>query len=309
VGSVEFITPTTRAFTRMKRVLFEPFDIKKWFLLGFSAWLAALVDGGGGGNGLDVGDGGSGGDWDPGSWGQWISENTLLAVAIILGVLLVILFVFAIVVALIWVSSRGKFMFLDNLVHDRTLISQPWKEFSREANSLFIWRLVLGFGGFFAIIGLAAAAVFCVFGWFESEMPLWWVGVGVLGVALLLVILALSYVTVMLEEFIVPLMYKNRVKTMEGVRLFLALHGQRLIDFILYFIWIILLWIAAIMGIVLVGLLTCCVGFLIMIIPYLGTVFLLPVAVFFRYLGPEFLRQFGPEFDILAVRNDGESGA
>jgi hypothetical protein len=31
---------------RVKRVLFQPFDLGKWFIIGFCAWLAFLGDGG-----------------------------------------------------------------------------------------------------------------------------------------------------------------------------------------------------------------------------------------------------------------------
>jgi len=34
--------------------------------------------------------------------------------------------------------SRGKFMFLDNVVHDRAEVSQPWQDFRRLGNSLFL---------------------------------------------------------------------------------------------------------------------------------------------------------------------------
>ncbi|MBK6898702.1 MAG: hypothetical protein IPH09_05360 [bacterium] len=44
------------------------------------------------------------------------------------------------------------------------------------------------------------------------------------------------------------------------------------------------------------GLATCCVGWLVLAIPYLGTVILLPVYVTARALGPEFLAQYGEEW-------------
>ena len=70
------------------------------------------------------------------------------------------------------------------------------------------------------------------------------------------------------------------------------------IRFVLYALWKLLLGFAALLAILLVGFGTCCIGFLIMAIPYLGAVLLLPVSVFFRFLGPQFLRQFGPDFDV-----------
>ncbi len=294
MGQIEFIAPTQRAYRRMYSVLFEPFDIGKWFVLGFSAWLAALSDGGGGGGGnsVDLGDP-SGWDGDTSGWMDWFQENTLLAVAIVVGVLLIILFVIALVVALLWVSSRGKFMFLDNLVHDRTLVQQPWKEFKREANSLFIWRLGL------LLISVAVAMVFlaALLGAMLSTEGLLFIVI-LLGVFFLIFLLTLGYVTIQLEHFVVPLMYKERLTVGPAIKRFLPLHHQNLSDFILYFLWLLILWTGAVLIILVVGLATCCVGFLLMIIPYIGTVFLLPVAVFFRYLGPEFLRQYGAELDI-----------
>ena len=46
------------------------------------------------------------------------------------------------------------------------------------------------------------------------------------------------------------------------------------------------------------GLLTCCIGFIFLIIPYIGSVIMLPVSVTFRSLSLEFLEQFGPDYKI-----------
>jgi len=54
-GSVIEAIPA--AFRRMARTLFQPFDVRKWFVLGFCAWLANLGEGGGGPN-VNFGGGG-----------------------------------------------------------------------------------------------------------------------------------------------------------------------------------------------------------------------------------------------------------
>jgi hypothetical protein len=51
-----------------------------------------------------------------------------------------------------------------------------------------------------------------------------------------------------------------------------------------------------VLGIIVAGFLTCCIGFLILAIPYVGSVVLLPVSYLFRALSVEFLEQFGPEY-------------
>jgi hypothetical protein len=44
---IEIFKPFAEAFELMKRILFQPFDVKKWFVIGLAAWLANLSGGGG----------------------------------------------------------------------------------------------------------------------------------------------------------------------------------------------------------------------------------------------------------------------
>ena len=39
--------PVSPALERVKLMLFQPFDLGKWFVIGFCAWLAFLGEGGG----------------------------------------------------------------------------------------------------------------------------------------------------------------------------------------------------------------------------------------------------------------------
>ena len=41
--------PLDHAWRRMKTLLFHPFDLGRWFVLGFTAWLAQLAGGYSGG--------------------------------------------------------------------------------------------------------------------------------------------------------------------------------------------------------------------------------------------------------------------
>ena len=47
--NIAFFEPLNRSWERMKHILWQPFDLTKWLVLGFSAWLAGLMDGAGGG--------------------------------------------------------------------------------------------------------------------------------------------------------------------------------------------------------------------------------------------------------------------
>ncbi len=44
---IEFVKPFEEAFELMKKILFQPFDLGKWCVIGFAAWLAQLGSGGG----------------------------------------------------------------------------------------------------------------------------------------------------------------------------------------------------------------------------------------------------------------------
>ena len=55
--NIRYLDPLSRAWGRMKKALFSPFNLKKWFVVGFTAFLAGLTEGpgGGGGNGVKKG--------------------------------------------------------------------------------------------------------------------------------------------------------------------------------------------------------------------------------------------------------------
>lgn len=295
---IRYFLPTSRAFDGTKRVLFQPFELGKWFVLGFSAWLAGLLDGNGGGGGTGVGgdqtDGGPAESFLRGV-ADWAQQH--MGIAILIGAVVLLVFI-GLAVLLFWISSRGKFMFLDNVVHNRARVRIPWNQFRAQGNSLCLWRLVFAAIAISAVlIVVGAFAVPCVMlrdsrGWLLALA-----GCGIAGT--LALVLALIYVGILLEDFVIPLMYRDSLTTNQAWGRFLAVHRYSPGHFVRYALWKVVLGIAALVAIVLVGIGTCGLGILLMIIPYIGTVFLLPVLVFFRFLGPEFLRQFGGDCDIL----------
>ncbi len=42
---IEIFKPFGEAFELMKKILFQPFDLKKWLIIGFAAWLAGHFGG------------------------------------------------------------------------------------------------------------------------------------------------------------------------------------------------------------------------------------------------------------------------
>ncbi len=281
----------------MKLILFRPFDLSKWFALGFSAFLAELLGNGAGypntfKNKVDLQ------NYDVhnavSSAYNWMVQHPwwlgVIATGILLGITLLVLFG--------WLSSRGKFMFLDNVVHNRSEVSRPWHEYKREGNSLFIWRLIFGvviFAGFLVITGVAFVAlgdrlysgnslggILLTGLWVVFLYGLWMITIG--------------YVSLFLNDFIVPLMYKYRIPATEAWHKFMPLLKAHFWYFVLYGIFIFFLSVVVVITVMLAGLLTCCIGLLLLIIPYINAVVLLPVSVTYRSLSLYFLEQFGAEY-------------
>jgi len=215
---------------------------------------------------------------------------------------IVVLVGMALIVALTWVQSRGKFMFLDNVINNRAQVGQPWKEYKAEGNSPFVWTLLYSLI-VFVIIGATGGG----FGWLifqsVSANKMEWSGVdigSVVGVVALITLFGLvaAYIGVLLKDFVCPLMYQRRLSATEAWRTFLGLHSRNVGRFILYFLWFIVLNIAWTIGLLAIILVTCCLARILMAIPYWVTVLILPMLVFFPGLGPTFLKQFGEDDDL-----------
>lgn len=315
-STFELIPATARSWSGMKRVLFQPFSVGKWFILGFTAWLAQLLEGGsrsGSSSGsrnaqqsfdAETPDGAqdhvsqffqsveelaSGDVWIQAHW-EWVLTGAVLTVSLLL----------AIVITLVWVSSRGKFMFLDNVIHNRTLVKAPWAQFRTLGNSLFRWNLV--FGAITGIVLLLWSGVLGVIIYNQVQAEVWTTSailwMIILGLVMVPLAILWGYISTLLEDFVIPLMWKKSLTTNAAWREFLVIHRQKLGGFVVYALWKWLLGIGAIMAIMIFGFATCCIAFIPMMIPYLGAVLLLPVSVFFRFLGPEVIREFGDDYNV-----------
>ncbi|UCE17637.1 MAG: hypothetical protein JSV84_12235 [Gemmatimonadota bacterium] len=283
----------------MTKALFKPFDIHKWLVVGFTAFLAGLTDW--------TGEGGSGGDgrgdadvedvlnfplvaWD------WLLDHPGWFTLILFG----FIFVIVLGILLTWLSSRGKFMFLDNVVHDRAQVVKPWYEFRGLGNSLFVWRLCFGVICFIVFMAFLVFSFFVFHHLYESYFPLWTTALSTLGLAVLALslIVTAAYVALFLNDFVVPIMYKNNVTVIPAWGRFLQLFGRHLLHFLLYGILVLFFYVSVIICVILAGLMTCCIGFIFLIIPYINSVITLPISYTFRAFSLEFLEQFGPEFSI-----------
>ena len=295
-----YVAPLRRAWARMKGILFNPFDLGKWLVLGFSAWLARLAGGGGGGGtrlnlsrdhaaSLHVR------QFLHGAWENLRAHpHWLVLIVVGAAVLLVI------GLLLLWISSRGKFIFLDNVVHDRARIAEPWRRFAQRGDSLFLWRLgfLLACVVAFAVLGtvtVVSAGGFSGFG-FGSVRAITITVLAVL--ALVMCGIACAYVSLFLDSFVVPIMYKDGIGAVEAWRRFTPWIELHFGGLLLYGLFLLGLAVAVGVGVIVVGLMTCCVGLLLVVLPYVGTVILLPLLVTYRAFSLEFLVQLDAGFAI-----------
>lgn len=296
--TISVIDPIGPAFEKVKTILFRPFDLGKWFVIGFCAWLAFLGKGGGGG-------GGGRGGRPPeihegfGHAKEFVILNLawIIPVALTVVVLIIVLWLF-----LTWLSSRGRFMFLHCVAENKAEVKVPWTKFRQHAYGLFLFRIVLGLIGF-AAIGLPlllAGGLIAIM--IAGSIPS---VAGVLGIVMIvLMIVAISITLALISkftmDFVVPIMSLRTISCTAGWREFLTILSVNKAHFALYILFQIVIALA-IGAIVLTAVfVTCCCAACILAIPYIGTVLMLPVLVFKRAYSLLYLGQFGPEFDVFS---------
>jgi hypothetical protein len=297
--------PINQAIDRATRMLFKPFSAGKWFTLGFSAWLAQLGEGGG--NNFDVSDFRGGPPTPPGPGGptspqsnaelmeevkQFLLDNAWwMAPLLVLGI--------AIWVALTWVRARGKFMFLEGVAYDRAAVVEPWKRLATPANAYFRFELLLTVLMIVSLVAVLALSLVIALPDIQAEeLTASGITAIVVGSFLLLVWgLGFGVIGAIADDFLIPLMYLRggTVGTAWGEFRRSLLPGN-FGSFTLFYLLRLVLGIGMAVIMVVGTCVTCCVAAL----PYLGTVFFLPLFVFSRAYTLYFLRQFGPQYDLVA---------
>lgn len=323
--SVSVVNPLSPAIELTKRILFQPFDLGKWFVLGFCAWLAHLGEGGGGNFNFPTGNfGGGGGGGTRTSSGprtgpvrtqpapepefqqvlNWIQDHLLLIGILLIAALLLMIVLMAVMT---WLSSRGQFMFLDGVVRNRAAVKEPWREYAAQGNSLFWFRFWFGLLSMVLLLGAIALGVGIAWTDIKAER---FQSAALLGILVglscfILVAIVDGCVGLFLRDFVVPVMYLQHQTVIPAWGVFFStLASGRWGTMVLYVLFkmVISFAVAILAGIV--GLLACCVTLGIAILPYLSTVVILPFLVFNRAFSLYFLEQFGPEWQFFRRETD-----
>jgi len=285
MASPSVLAPVGMALETVRRVLFRPFIPIKWLALGFTAWLAVLGEGAG----LNLGSNCNRQHVTKVCRPAWDFILAHLAIFIPLFILFATIAVIFLLLVM-WVNYRGKFMFLDNVTGDRAEIVRPWRQFRAQGNSCFLFNVCFNAAAI-GVLLLAAGLVLLV-GWPDwSRSQFSWNAAFalMLGIAFFsCFIITMVCVETFLEDFVIPIMAFRNCRVMEGWSMFFDLFRKDAGMFILYLLF------KAGLGVIigLISMLVCCLLCCAVLIPYVGTVILLPVYVFWRAYSVHFLGQF-----------------
>jgi hypothetical protein len=287
---IEIFKPFGEAFELTNKILFQPFDLKKWFVIGFAAFLSGHFAG----VGLNF----------PSPFGKFESHRGTQEVIsphleqwkpwLSVGIGLFALLIFAFVIALTWLKARGNFIFTDCVVRNQPAIAGPWREYRNEGNSYFLFL----FAVIFAVLLLTGLMVASVIGlaW-SKESTSETISITSIGLLAFLFVLWVSIVIFVsvATYFMVLVMYRRRCRAVEAFRDVTQLIWHHLGSFLLFCLFGIVL-VLAVLVIGAIVTCTCCLAAL----PYVGTVILLPLFVCLRAFALIFFRQFGADYDVWA---------
>lgn len=223
----------------------------------------------------------------------WLSAHATLVIG---GGLAALLVGAGLVAFVLWINARGTFLYLDAVTSGRAEVRRPWREHARRADSYFGWSFGIVVAALvpIAVDVTVAAALAIAFAQGRLSVP---TGVAALfallplGLILLLVFPLLFLARIALRDFVAPLQLATGVPCGQAARLFETLLLTYPGAFVLYLVLKLVLWVVT--GIVLIvgGCLTCCLGF----IPIVMQTLFQPLFHFERAWSVFLLRQMGYE--------------
>ena len=299
VPYVSVVDPIGPAIERVKMVLFRPFRLERWIVIGFCAWLAGLGEGGSGGGGgrvqRNVGNGAEFRHTIDGAR-EFVTANLywLLPVAIITLIVIVALWLL-----FVWLSSRGRFMFLYCVAQNKAEVKNPWHWFSEHADRLFAFRVVLGIIAILTAILCAAIIVIPIFV-VQTNLALSIAGGMTGGLLFVVSMITFGIIGKFTKDFALPIMYVRTPSAVAAWRILLDLLAVNKGRLVLYILFQIVIGLAVGSILVAVACLTCCCACCLLAIPVVGTTLMLPILVFQRSYSLFYLAQYGPEFNAFA---------
>lgn len=278
------------AIEHTRRHLF-PFRFERWLALGLVAFLDQCGRGGASFN-LPA----------PGGWGEgdgagaevqsalaWLAAHVVLVSVLAALVLAIVVAVTAVV---LWINSRGVFMYVDDVATGRADVARPWREHAPLASSYFAWSFGLAAATLTVVLVLALAIGGVALLMVRGRPAAIVAGVAAIaGLALLLltVMFVVVLASVALRDFVAPLQITSGRSCGEAIRVFRGLLRAHPGVFVVYVLLKIAVSLALGMVALVVGCCTCCLGFL----PVVAQTALQPAYYFERAWPLYVLRRLG----------------
>lgn len=314
MASSDYFKPLERAWDGMLDALFRPFDLNIWARLGFLAWLACLFEGpmsiSSFFNIPDL----EGGHGKPSPLAGWHPTQTqIITIVAIAAVALIALAVFGL--AILWIKSRGKFMFIDGLVNGvgAATAKDRWRNFASCGNSLFgfllCWCIAVFTLSVFTLGGGMGLIIWAIVkgGGIQSLLDQPVLLSMAVGLILLFVVIAIAAAVLqtLIMDFGVLHMYKNGSSAWAAAWKAVKLVKDKPVQMLVYILLLMGVSLAigfAVIFLVLAMCLLCC-SCLLLYIPYVWAVAMLPVLAFRQLFTIEFSVNAGEEFAVATHKN------
>src|SRR4030095_13070334 len=228
---IEIFKPFGEAFELMKKILFQPFDLKQWLVIGFAAWLANL--GGGGGGNFNYPNNGR---EDAHKLNETIGQ--IPQPVLITGICVLICLVLLLIVLFAWLRARGRFLLIDCIVKNRGAIAEPWRDFRKEGNSYFLFSLLVVFGllVFAGLLSLPLVIPAIQNDDFLRNHDVYLISALA---AWILVMIFFVLAWALITSFMIPIMYRQRCGAWQAFTLvirLIAAHGGEILLYCLFWI-------------------------------------------------------------------------
>ena len=133
---------------------------------------------------------------------------------LVVGIVLTVLFT--------WLGSRGQFLFIDNIVRNRGAVVAPWSEYREEGNSAFWFRFIFNLAVWAAFLIVIIGGILIALADIRTQTfgPAAATGL-IIGISGFVVVAIVSgVVNLFLNDFVVPIMYRRRIRVMGAWRVF-----------------------------------------------------------------------------------------
>jgi hypothetical protein len=128
----------------------------------------------------------------------------------------------------------------------------PWKEYCKEGNSLFWWRFVYGWFVFIIFVLYITYSFGILKNIHYNIIPSVAKAGFITGMilTLLALIITTGYISLFLNDFVVPLMYKNRISATKAWSKFISLAVHNMGSLFVYGLFVFALTIAVVSGVI-----------------------------------------------------------